>query len=304
MMRRGELMRRATYASVAVAFTLIVTKAAAWALTDSVAVLSSLLDSLLDVAASLLNLVAVRHALTPPDREHRFGHGKAEPLAGLAQGAFITGSALLIAVEAAHRFAAPRPPAHPEIGVGVMVLSMALTLALVFYQRRVIRLTGSTAISADALHYGGDILMNGSVILSLALSAWLGLPDLDPLFGLAIAGYILYSVWRIVAVSLDRLMDRELPEADRVRIRTLVLRHPDVRSVHDLRTRSSGSDVFIQLHLEMDGKLPLSRAHEIADQVELEVQAAYPTAEITIHQEPVGLGPMHDHPAQPAGPVS
>ena len=286
---QDRLMRRATYASVAVAAVLIVIKAAAWVLTGSVSVLSSLLDSLLDALASLVNLFAVRHALTPADREHRFGHGKAEPLAGLAQAAFITGSALLLLVEAVRRLGAPQPVEHGEVGIVVMVVSIVLTIALVAYQRRVAASTGSVAISADRLHYAGDLLLNGSVIVSIVLSAWFGLGMADPLFGIAIGIYILVSAIRIARGSFDLLMDRELPDERRAEIRAIVMKHPDVRSLHDLRTRSSGLDVFIQFHIEMDPEISLRRAHQISDAVEADILKAFPNAEVMIHQDPEGV---------------
>jgi ferrous-iron efflux pump FieF len=287
--RAARLMRQATYASVCVAAILIVIKVAAWWVTDSVAVLSSLLDSLLDAAASLVNLLAVRHALTPADREHRFGHGKAEPLAGLAQAAFITGSALLLLSEAVHRFFAPQPIAHGEIGIGVMVVSILFTIVLVTYQRRVASETGSVAIGADRLHYTGDVLLNGSVIVSLVLSSWWNLNVLDPIFGVAIGAFILVSALKIGRSSFDLLMDRELPDDDRARIKTIVLNHPEVRNIHELRTRSAGTSIFIQFHLELDGAMSLRRAHEISDAVEAEVMAAFPQAEVIIHQDPAGV---------------
>jgi ferrous-iron efflux pump FieF len=287
--RAARLMRQATYASVGVAAILIVIKVAAWWVTDSVAVLSSLLDSLLDAAASLVNLLAVRHALTPADREHRFGHGKAEPLAGLAQAAFITGSALLLLSEAVHRFFAPLPIAHGEIGIGVMVVSILFTIVLVTYQRRVASETGSVAIGADRLHYTGDVLLNGSVIVSLVLSSWWNLNVLDPIFGVAIGAFILVSALKIGRSSFDLLMDRELPDADRARIKAIVLNHPEVRNIHELRTRSAGTSIFIQFHLELDGAMSLRRAHEISDAVEAEVMAAFPQAEVIIHQDPAGV---------------
>ena len=285
----ASLMRRATYASTGIAVLLIVMKTAAWLLTDSVSVMSSLLDSLLDVAASVVNLLAVRHALTPADREHRFGHGKAEPLAGLAQAAFVAGSALLLSLEAIHRFSSPQPISHGEIGIAVMVLSIVLTAGLVLYQRYVVRVTGSVAVGADSLHYRGDVLLNGSVIVSIILSTSLGWVVVDPLSGLLIAAYILYSAWMIVRASLDRLMDRELPDSERARIREIALRHPHVTAVHDLRTRSSGLDVFIQIHLEMDGAMTLQRSHQIADDVERDILTAFPQAEVMIHQDPAGI---------------
>lgn len=285
----SRLLRAATYASTSVAIGLIIAKTLAWMVTDSVSVMSSLLDSLLDLAASLVNLFAVRHALTPADREHRFGHGKAEPLAGLAQAAFIAGSAVLLSLEAVHRLAQPQPVVHGEVGILVMAAAIVVTLVLVAFQKHVVNITGSVAISADALHYRSDIILNGSVILSIFLSQRLGWPALDPLFGLAIAVYIFYSALKIAQASLDRLMDRELPDTERQRIREIALHHPEIRAVHDLRTRSSGPDVFIQIHLEMDGDMTLQRSHEISDDVERHILDAFPNAEVIIHQDPAGV---------------
>lgn len=283
------LLRRATYASVAVALVLIVAKTAAWTLTDSVSVLSSLLDSLLDAAASIVNLLAVRHALTPADREHRFGHGKAEPLAGMAQAAFVAGSAVLLLLEAIRRLSKPQPVLNGEVGIAVMAVSILLTIALVVYQRHVVAATGSVAISADSLHYRGDLLVNGSVIVSLVLAMWFEAQLADPLFGIAIGLYILFSAIQIGRMSLDLLMDRELPDSDRARIREIAMAHPAVKSLHDLRTRSAGPDIFIQLHLEMDGNISLRRAHEISDTVEAQIMGAFPKAEVIIHQDPEGV---------------
>ncbi len=291
----GRLMRRATYASVAAAGFLIVAKLVVWLATGSVAILASLLDSLLDAAASVVNLLAVRQALVPPDREHRFGHGKAEPLAGLAQSAFIAGSAVLLLVEASKRLIAPAPIAHTGLGIAVMALSIAVTLGLVAYQRHVIARTNSTAIRADSLHYFGDVLVNGAVIAALLLAQWLDVPLLDPLFGAAIGVYILYSAWQIARLSLDMLMDREMPDVDRQRIRDICLSHPAVRRMHDLRTRVSGPHRFIQLHIEMDGDITLLQAHAISDAVEDRLQAAFPDAEVMIHQDPAGIKERRPH---------
>lgn len=285
----ARLMQRATYASVTVALILIVAKTAAWGVTESVSVLSSLLDSLLDAVASAVNLFAVRHALMPADREHRFGHGKAEPLAGLAQAAFITGSAVLLLLQAVRRLHDPHPISGSGIGIAVMVFSIVMTFALVAYQRHVVRATGSVAISADRLHYAGDVLLNGSVIVSLILSGWFELGFADPVFGIGVGLYILISALRIGRQSLDLLMDRELPDDQRVKIREIAQAHPEVKSVHDLRTRSSGLDIFIQLHIEMDPQMSLRRAHEISDAVEREIMAVFPNSEVIIHQDPEGI---------------
>jgi len=285
----SRLMRLATYASVLVASVLILAKLVAWLATDSVSMLSTLLDSVLDVAASLVNLFAVRHALTPADREHRFGHGKAEPLAALGQSAFVAGSAVLLIVEVVRRFWRPQAVENGEIGILVMMGSIAVTAVLVLFQRHVVRKTGSLAISADRLHYLGDVLVNSAVIVALALTELLGWKWLDPAFGALIAAYILYTAWSIARSSFDMLMDRELPEEERQRIRSIATEHPQVRALHELRTRASGPSIFIQFHLEMAGEMSLYEAHRIADQVENQILAAYPGAEVIIHEDPSGV---------------
>ncbi len=287
--RAARLMRWASYASLSLALFLIAVKFAAWLLTDSVSLLSTLIDSLLDAAASLINLLAVRHALTPPDREHRFGHGKAEPLAALGQSAFIAGSAIFILIEAGHRFYQPKDIQHGDIGIAVMVMAIVLTFALTRFQHYVVKQTGSLAIRADSLHYIGDLLINGAVIVAIVLAAKFGWTWADPVFGVAIAGYILITAWRIARGAYDMLMDRELPDEDRRRISRIVLAHPEVMAMHDLRTRESGPLTFIQFHIEMDGGLTLLRAHQAADEVEASIRQYYSGAEILIHQDPFGV---------------
>jgi ferrous-iron efflux pump FieF len=282
----ARLLKAATYASVATAAVLICVKAVAWMLTDSVSVLSTLIDSLLDIIASLINLFAVRQALQPADAEHRFGHGKAEPIAGLGQAAFILGSGMFLLFEVAARLFNPEPVSNGLVGISVMVFSIAATIALVQFQRYVVRRTGSVAISADSLHYVSDVLINGSVILALVLYAALGWRLIDPLCGAAIAIYIMYTAWTIAALSLNLLMDRELSDEARERILRIVTAHPGVTAAHDLRTRSSGTQTFIQLHLEMDGAMSLMRAHQISDEVEASIQEAFPNAEVIIHEDP------------------
>jgi ferrous-iron efflux pump FieF len=285
----NRLRRGATYASVTVAAVLIAAKFAAWLGTGSVALLSSLIDSLLDLVASFVNLVAVGHALTPADREHRFGHGKAEPLAVLGQSAFITGSALLLLAEAVRRIIHPAPVENPPAGIAVMVFSLAVTIALVLYQRHVVRRTGSIAITADELHYRGDLILNASVIAALILSGIFGLHIFDPLFGAAIGVWIIYSAARLARLALTQLMDQELPDEEREKIRAIAQSHPEVTAAHDLRTRVAGPTAFIQIHIEMDGDMSLVRAHEVSDEVEARLRAAYPQAEIIIHQDPEGV---------------
>lgn len=282
----GRLMRLATYASVSTAAVLILVKLVAWWMTDSIAMLSSLVDSMLDIAAALVTLVAVRHALSPADSDHRFGHGKAEPLAALAQAGLITGSAFFLLIEAIHRFFQPATVENSELGIAVMVFSIILTFALTRFQAYVVRRTQSVAISADSLHYVSDILMNSAVIAALILVTYFDFPLADPLIGLAIAFWIVRSAWTIARKSYDMLMDRELPDEDREKIFEIVRGHPQALGVHDLRTRSSGPNTFIQMHLEIPGDFTLERAHAIADAVEMDVRAAFPDADVLIHQDP------------------
>ena len=288
-----RLKKLATIASVAVATLLIAAKLAAWLLTDSVAVLSSLVDSLLDAAASIVTLLAVRYAVEPADREHRFGHGKAEALAGLGQAAFICGSGALLLIEAVRRFFDPRPVHDEAIGIAAMVFSVVLTLMLVAFQRHVVRRTRSVAIEGDSLHYAGDLALNGSVIVALGAHALWGWTWLDPLFAVGIVLWLLWNARKVGLASFDMLLDRELPDPDRARIREIALGHPEVRSLHDLRSRRSGGDTFIQFHLEMDPDMSLMRAHTIADEVEAAILQAFPSAEVIIHQDPEGLEEEH-----------
>jgi len=284
----ARLMRLATYASTATATILITAKLLAWMMTDAVSMLATLIDSTLDVLASIINLLAVRHALAPADRQHRFGHGKAEALAGLGQATFITGSAAFLLLEAIRRFFHPQAVEVIGIGVAVMIFSIVATLALLAIQRHVIKKTGSTAIKADSLHYKTDVLVNTGVIGALLL-AFYGWPGFDPVFAIAIAAYILYNAWEIALESIQHLMDHELPDEEREKITKIVLGHKHVKGMHDLRTRKSGTTTFIQLHLELDDELTLLRAHAIADAVEAEIRKAYPNAEVLIHEDPASL---------------
>ena len=281
----ARLLRLATRASVGVASILIIGKAIAWWFSGSVSMLAGLTDSLLDGVTSLLNLLAVHYALRPADDDHRYGHGKAESLAGMAQALFIAGSAVLIAFQAYQRLQHPEPVGAPWLSIAVIVMSLVLTVALLAVQHRVIRETGSNAVRADSLHYRSDLLLNGSILLALVLAAF-GWHQVDAWFGLAIALYILWSAIQIARESFAVLMDEELPADVSQHMLELACSVPGVLGAHDLRTRISGNHWFVQLHLELPGELSLSVAHGISDQAADAIHQAYPRAEVLVHADP------------------
>jgi ferrous-iron efflux pump FieF len=282
----SRLLTLATSASVLTAAVLTAAKLVAWLMTGSVSILASLIDSLMDAMASLINFFAVRYSLLPADDEHRFGHGKAEALAGLAQATFVGGSALFLVLHAIDRLRYPHPVSDVAVGIAVMAFAIVATLILLMVQRHAIRQTGSTAIRADSLHYATDLLTNISIIAALLLASF-GWQASDAIFGILIAMYILYSASRIGFDALHLLMDRELPEEERQEILRIAVEHAQAYGVHDLRTRQSGPTKFVQLHLELDDTLPLKQAHVIADEVELAIRAAFPGADVIIHEDPV-----------------
>jgi ferrous-iron efflux pump FieF len=284
-MSRAALLKLASVASVITASFLIVAKLVAWYMTGSVSLLASLVDSVMDSIASLINLFAIRYSLQPADEEHRFGHGKAEPLAGLAQAAFIAGSAIFLILHAIDRLRFSHQIEQIGIGVGVMVLAIVLTVVLLAIQRYVIKRTDSTAIKADSLHYKTDLLTNLSILLALYLST-LGWTWADPVFAIAVAIYIFSSAFHIGHEAFQQLMDRELPDEILEQIQATAMGHEAVLGTHELRTRQSGHTRFVQLHLELDENLSLKQAHQIADEVELQIKAFLPGAEVLIHQDP------------------
>jgi ferrous-iron efflux pump FieF len=284
-----RLNELAAAASVSVAATLIGAKLALWLVTGSVAILGALVDSGLDAIASIVTFIGIRQAAQPPDRAHRYGHGKAEAIGALVQAGFVLGSALFLAIEGARRLIQPQPIEQSGLAVAVLLLAIMMTAALLGFQRVVVRRTGSIAIRADSLHYRSDLLMNLAVIAALILIEATGRPIIDPLIGLGVVLVLLYSAFRVGRHALDMLMDRELPAEARARIRKLALGHPRAHNVHDLRTRRAGSDVFIELHLELDADLNLEQAHDITHEVETRIRAAFPEADILVHQEPAGL---------------
>lgn len=282
----GRLMRLASLASISVAFVLTIGKAAAWLATDSVAMLSSLIDSALDLVSSLITFVAIRQALQPADKEHRFGHGKAEALAGVAQAGFIAASAGGLLLNVADRYLHPRAVQAELVGVAVSVLAIVLTVFLMMFQAHVVRHTGSLAVRADRAHYTTDFVTNIAVGIGLFAAVRLGQPLIDLGVAVGVAMYLATGAWSIGRTSIDVLMDRELPEAERQRILSLVTRHPGVRSAHELRTRSAGLTKFIQLHVVLEPTMSLGRAHVIGDSIESEILQAFPDAEVILHIDP------------------
>lgn len=284
----ARLLRLATRASVGVASVLIVTKAIAWWLSGSVSMLAGLTDSLLDGVTSLLNLIAVHYALRPADDDHRYGHGKAESLAGMAQALFIAGSAILIALQAFERIKHPEPVGAPWLSIGVIILSLVLTVALLILQHRVVRETGSSAVRADSLHYRSDLLLNAGVLLALVLAGQ-GWYWADGLFAILIGLFLVWGAAHIGYESVQALLDRQLPEEEQARIMALCCAVEGVHGVHDLRTRQSGPTRFVQLHLELDDQLPLVQAHQIADEAELAVRQSFERMEVIIHMDPISV---------------
>ncbi|MBA3814496.1 MAG: cation diffusion facilitator family transporter [Alphaproteobacteria bacterium] len=282
----SRIIRRATYASVAVACLLILLKAFGWWVTHSISLQASLIDSLLDAIASIINMIAVYHALKPADKEHRFGHGKAESLAALGQAIFIGGSSLWLLHEAQQRFVMQEPVESTHIGLVVMVIAIAITLILVGYQQYVVKKTRSGAIAADMLHYKSDLLINTAVIVSLLCADFFHVNLIDPIFGLLIGLYILWTAWQITGQAFNVLMDRELDDEERKRILSIIHSHPEVIDVKDLRTRSSGLHQFFQLRLIMKPTLSLQKADRVADEVEKEVIKVYPQSQVMIRIVP------------------
>jgi ferrous-iron efflux pump FieF len=292
-----NLARRAALASVCSAVLLGTLKAwAAWT-TGSVAVLASLADSVLDLFASLVTLGGVHWASQPADEEHRFGHGKAEALAALFQVVVIAISALAILMRAIDRLKGGALAAAPESGIAVSLVAIAVTLALTRYQKHVIAKTGSIAIGTDRIHYTSDLLLNAAVILALLLDAW-GLVGADPVFGIAIAFWLLFGAWRASEAAIDQLMDKEWPEEKRRAFVEVAARNPALKNLHDLRTRSSGNRDFVQFHIWVNPDMTVHQAHHVVEALEKELGEAFPGTEILIHVDPEG------HVDEPGNPMT
>ena len=284
----GALTTPAAVACVAMAMINLPFKGAAAWQTGSVAMLGSLADTGLDLLASLITLYGVRIAAVPADRDHRFGHGKAEAIAALFQVVIISISAVGIGWRAVERLAAGQTTSEAEFGILVSLIAIAATFALLFYQRRVIARTGSVAIRTDHVHYQSDLLLNLSVIAALVLDQYLGFAGADPLFGIAIALWLGWGAWKASSQAIDQLMDKEWPDEKRERFREIAGKHPELKGMHELRTRTSGSRDFAQFHIWVDPAMTVRRAHDVMDEIEAILAEEFPGTEILIHIDPEG----------------
>lgn len=285
---RARLTARAAIASSVMAVTLIILKTYAAIQTSSMAMLGSLADSGLDLIASLIVLLAVRIAAQPADHEHRFGHGKAEALAALVQVILISFSAMFIAFRATQRLINGARTGDAELGIGVSVVALVLTVGLITYQRHVVKRTGSLAIGTDRLHYSSDLMLNGSVIVALALDQLAGLTGADAVFGVLIAAWFLWGAWSASSRALDQLMDREWPDDLRERFLAAAREYPELAGLHDFRTRTSGTHQFAQFHVWVPADWTVKEAHDRLDAAEEELQKRFPNTEILIHVDPEG----------------
>ena len=285
---RGTLTQRAALASVTMALFLLGLKIWASVETGSVAMLGSLADTGLDIMASLVTLYSVRLAAQPADDKHSYGHGKAEALAALFQTGIIVTSAIAIGWRAISVIGHSAPPEHPELGIGVSLVAIATTLALITYQRYVVKKTGSVAIHADHVHYSSDLLLNAAVIAALVLDSVLHVRGADPVFGVAIALWLIWHAREVAGSAIDQLMDREWPDEKRERFLAVARSHPELTGIHDVRTRSSGAHDFVQFHIWVDPDMRLRDVHIAMDELEAKLMAEFPGTEVIIHPEPEG----------------
>jgi ferrous-iron efflux pump FieF len=285
---RSALTSRAALASIAMAILLIGLKSWAALQTSSMAMLGSLADSTLDLVASLVVLLGVRVAAQPADREHRFGHGKAEALAALVQVIIITISAIFIGFRSIERLTVGAETSDAELGIGVSLVAIVFTFALIAYQRHVVKRTGSVAIATDRLHYSSDLMLNGSVIVALALDQYVGIVGADAVFGLLIAAWLAWGAWKSSSHALDQLMDREWRDDERERFVAAARKYPELAGLHDLRTRTSGTHHFVQFHVWVPADWTVKDAHDRIDRIEEELEKQFPGTEILIHLDPEG----------------
>ena len=288
------LVRSASIASLLVAFTLIVLKSYGWVTTTSVSLLGSLADSLIDFLASVFVFVAISYSILPADAKHRFGYGKSEGLAAFVQSLFICISGIYVCFEAIKRLLNPSQINQPSIAIWIILVSIALTLALVMYQKYVVKKSKSIAIESDQYHYLTDSFINLSVLFSIVITGWTRFVFTDALVGLLISGVVLYTSVTLLKKSFKILLDQEIQSDDRDRIREIALDHPKVLGFHDLRTRDTGRIYIIQFHLELDPNMSLLESHEITDEVTDNVLKLYPDSELIIHTDPLGIDEERD----------
>ncbi len=284
----ARLVTVAAWTATTIASLLFIVKVLTWWVTGSVSLLASLIDSVIDIAASVINLLVLRYSLQPADKEHTFGHGKAESLAALAQAMFISGSACFLILNGVDRFFRPQELNSPELGIFVSLFAFLATSGLVVFQKYVVKQTGSQAIAADSLHYQTDLYMNAAIMVALGLS-WYGISQADAVFAVGIGIFILVTAVKMAYGAIQSLLDRQLPEEELTKIREISTAVEGVIGVHQLRTRMSGPVRFIQLHLELDDDLRLIEAHKIADRAESKLKQAFPGADVIIHQDPYSV---------------
>jgi len=288
------LVRSASIASLLVASTLIVLKYYGWVTTTSVSLLGSLADSLIDFLASVFVFVAISYSMLPADAKHRFGYDKSEGLAAFVQSLFIGISGIYVCFEATKRLLNPSQISQPSIAIWIILVSIVLTLALVMYQKYVVKKTKSIAIESDQYHYLTDTFINFSVLFSIAITGWTRFVFIDAMVGLLISGVVLYTSVTLLKKSFKILLDQEIQSDDRDRIREIALDHPKVLGFHDLRTRDTGRKYIIQFHLELDPNMSLLESHEITDEVTDNVLKLYPDSELIIHTDPLGIDEVRD----------
>ena len=274
-------------ASVSVAAVLVGVKLWALGQTGSLSVAASLADSAMDLMVSLGAMAAILYAAKPADEDHAFGHSSVEDLSALAQAVFVLISAGVIGWAAIARLLSPAPVVLQSEGPGMvaMAVSVALTLGLVLWQGRVARITGNRVVAADRLHYLGDLLPNLGALLSLAVSAWFGVSSVDSVVALGAAGMLAVGALRIGSGAWDALMDRRADPEVIAGIAAIARDWPGLHGFHDLKTRTAGSRVFVNLHIELDGDLPLREAHDIGAALRRAIIEAYPQADVIIHKD-------------------
>ena len=282
----GELNKKAGMLAISVATVLILVKLYAWAQTDSLSIFSSLIDSSLDIATSLINFLAITYALKPADDDHPYGHDSIEDIVGLLQSAVIFGGGLFILYEGLQRFYHPVEVVNNDLGIGIMLFSILATLGLVIIQKIIVQRTKSLVVASDSLHYTSDVLSGALIILSLYLTKNHVLSFIDPILAILIAIYISHGAIKIGKRAFDNLMDKEIPEKDKMRIIEIINANKKHNGFHDFKTRTNGNKMFIQFDLEMNGGLTLQQAHDISMEVMHAIQSEYPISEVTIHFDP------------------